>query len=219
MDKNQSLLPWYINHTLYESEKNVIEAWLQRDSDAKMLHQEIQQFAQIISGQETKSPPTRVRTNLLIRVREQPSQSIAGTHPWVWGIPLMLLIFLLLWLVVQPVTQLRWSTSGNLTATFRIYRAPAGSGNFSLIKELPASPTQQTYQFADLFVVPGQDYQYIIEISDQSGNTTISQTEMSNSLMTLAAQIAILLTSFMLTFGIITVTQEIKSSPQLGLLV
>jgi hypothetical protein len=214
MDKNRSLLPWYFNHTLSESERSVVETWLQSDPDAKARYQGIRQSAQIITTQEEQAPPAQVRTRLLAQIRKQPVRTKYSSHPWIWGVPMMLLIFILLWLMVQPGTQLQWTVSGNTPADFRIYRAPAGSGQFTLIEEMPAAPAQQTYQYADYLVVPGQNYQYRIEVRDQSGNTSLSQTAVSDSLMTLAAQIAILLTSFMLTFGIITVSQEIRQIQQ-----
>ena len=131
----------------------------------------------------------------------------------------MLLIFILLWLIVQPVTQLQWSTNGNAPELFRIYRSQVGDEQYQLIEEMPAIPSQQIYQYSDLIVVPGRNYQYIIEVHDQSGNTSLSQTVMSNSLMTLAAQISILLTSIVLTFGLVALTLEVKSFPQLQLTV
>ena len=103
----------------------------------------------------------------------------------------MLLIFMLLWLIVQPVTQLHWSTNGNAPELFRIYRSQVGVGQYQLIEELAAIPSQQIYQYSDLVVVPGRNYQYIIEVRDQSGNTSLSQTVMSNSLMTFAAALVV----------------------------
>ena len=82
--------------------------------------------------------------------------------------------------------------------------------DFTLIKELPASHTQQTYQFSDYLIVPGQNYQYIVEVLDQNGNTAFSQAVISQSMISLVAQAAILLTSFMLVFGLITVSEGNK---------
>ena len=217
MDKNKLLLPWYINDTLSESEKTSVEMWIQRDLNAVEDYQSTQRISQVLRTQDSHAPSNKVRTQLLTLIQKQPIRSKSRVHPWLWGGPIMLLIFILLWIIAQPGTQLRWSINGNTPATSLIYRAPVGSEQFVLIEELTATTTQPTYQYADLLVVPGQTYQYMIEIRDQNGNTTRSQTAMSDSQMTLAAQIALLITSFILTLGIIKVSQEIKFFPQLHL--
>ena len=58
-------------------------------------------------------------------------------------------------------------------------------------------------------MLPGQTYHYIIEAIGQNGGKSISPTVSSNTLEVFAAQIALLLSSFILTFGTITIAQEI----------
>jgi hypothetical protein len=111
---------------------------------------------------------------------------------------------------------LQWSSIENTPASFRIYRAAAGSEQFELIEELPASPHQHSYHFSDFLLIPGRNYQYLIEVRDQWGNTSLSQVAMSDSTMILASQIALLLTSFMVTFGLITIMQEFDISEIFG---
>jgi len=217
MDKDKLLLPWYINETLSDREKTSVEMLIQVDPDAKLDYQSTQRASQVIRTQDFHVPSNHVRKQLLALVHEQPSRSKIKFHNWLWGAPIMLLISIILWLIVQPGTLLRWSINGDTPATFRIYRAPVGSTQFVLIDELKATPQQPSYQYADLLVVPGQTYQYMIEIRDQNGITIRSQAAISNSQMTFAAQIALLLTSLIFTFGIIKITQEIKSFPQLFL--
>ncbi len=188
---------------------------MQRDQNARIHFNSTLQLSQILHSQTSHAPSSKAKDLLLNKVHNRSIQTKSGVFPWLWGGPTMLLIFILLWLIVQPVTQLQWSTNGNTPELFRIYRSQAGDGQYELIEELPAIPTQQIYQYSDLIVVPGRNYQYKIEVRDQSGNTSLSQTVMSNSLMTFAAQISILLTSMVLTFGLITLTQEVKSFHQL----
>ncbi len=219
MDKVKKLIPWYINNTLSDIEKKSVEIWIQRDPYARMHHKRIQQLSKVLHTQTSQVPSPEINALLLKQVKKQPIQSKNNIYSWLWSGPTMLLIFILLWLIVQPVTQLQWSTNGNAPELFRIYRSQVGDGQYQLIEEMPAIPSQQIYQYSDLIVVPGRNYQYIIEVRDQSGNTSLSQTVMSNSLMTLAAQISILLTSIVLTFGLVALTLEVKSFPQLQLTV
>ena len=126
----------------------------------------------------------------------------------------MFFIFIILWLVVQPGTLLQWTINGNSPESFLIYRASEGSTQFVLIDELSATPSQINYQYADVLVVPGQTYHYLIEIRDQYGNSIRSQATTNDSQMAAASQIALFLTSFILTLGIIKVLQEVKNYPQ-----
>jgi hypothetical protein len=210
MDKNKPLLPWYINRTLPERERDAVEVWLQRDPDAKTHYQETQQLAQIVQSQVKKTPHDHTRTSLLLQIRQQPIRSDIGIHPWFWATPLMLLIFSILWLIVQPGTQLRWSTSGNMPAAFRIYRAPAGSQSYQLLKEITVNSLQYRYQFTDrTAVLPGQTYNYVIEAIGNNGGKSISPIVSSNTLEVFTAHLALLLTSLILTFCTITIVQEI----------
>jgi len=219
MDKAKKIIPWYIKNTLSDIEKKTVEIWIQRDPNARIHHKSIQQLSKALHTQTSQVPSPEINALLLIQVKKQPIQSKNNIYPWLWSGPTMLLIFILLWLIVQPVTQLQWSTNGNAPELFRIYRSQTGDGQYQLIEELPAIPSKQIYQYSDLIVVPGRNYQYIIEVRDQSGNTSLSQTVMSNSLMTFAAQISILITSIVLTFGLVALTLEVKSFPQLQLTV
>lgn len=210
MNKNRILLPWYINHSLTEAETSSVEFWLQNNPDAGAYQNSIQRIAGAIHCQNEVKPSLQVRAKVLSEI-SQIAQQTQNIWQWLWGIPLATLIFALLWLVIQPGNQLQWSVQGADAAVFRIYRAPVGDSNFKLVNELAANPIQQDYQFADPVILLGQNYNYAIEIIDQFGNTSISQVATSNSMTLLVAQFAILLTSFMLTFGMITIAQELKS--------
>lgn len=213
MNKNKELLPWYINRTLSEKESQSVEAWLQGDPGAGIHQNSIKQIARVINSQETITPSQHVRARILSDI-QQPTRSRINTSQWVWGIPLVVLFFALLWLMIQPGNQLQWSVQGSDAAAFRVYRAPIGQSDFEFIEELPASPSQEIYHFADPLILPGQNYHYAIETVDQSGNTSISRVVINNSFMAAAAQFAILLTSLMLTFGMITIAKEFEPNLQ-----
>ena len=187
---------------------------MQHDPDANAYHDLIKSIAGSVRTQKEFIPSHQVRANIISNI-QQPVRQPRSLNQWVWGIPLAAIIFALLWLTIQPGNQLHWSIRGSEPVAFRIYRAPIGNTTFELIEEFAAIPTQQSYKFADPVVLPGQNYHYAIETIDQFGNTSISQVASSNTMMVLAIQFAILLTSIMLTFGMITIAQEFTSPMQL----
>lgn len=215
MKKTNLLLPWYINETLSESEKIAVQNLIERHPTSLEDYQYAQRISKIVQKQAVLSPSDRVKNHLLNAVHNQPKLSENSFHHWLWGVPMSFLIFIILWLVVQPGTMLHWSINEISPEYFLIYRAPESSEQFVLIDKLSAKPSQPSYQYADILVVPGQTYQYLIEVRDQYGNTTRSQATTNDSQMALAAHIALLLTSFIITFSIIKVVQEIKTPSQL----
>jgi len=215
MDKKEKLLPWLINNTLSEKESKSVEDWIQREKCNQENLRLTKWVSQVVQTQEVQAPSQQIKTRLLTDIQEQSNQSKSKIQPWFWGAPVMLLVFLLLWLIVRPGTQLQWTTTGTANSAFRIYRAPLGTTDFVMLDEFQAEPAQKTYQYKDLTVLPGRNYQYIIEIQNAGGHNSYGRTVVSNSLMTLVVQIVILSTSFVLTFGMITIVQEVKSPPRL----
>jgi hypothetical protein len=218
MEKLKSLLFWNKNKLPSKQETRTEFDWSQLERDANTSNEKIQKIAQVVRSQEMVTPSPQLFSRILAEVDQEPGQTWKS-NPWIWGTPVMLLIFTLLWLILQPGYHLQWNTQGNQPATFRIYRASAETMVFKLIEELPARSDQQTYQYADTLILPWQTYQYLIEIRDQNGNIITSRASMQNSWIPLVTQITILLTGFMLTFGIITITQEYKPTKRLKLLV
>lgn len=210
MNDQEFLLPWYINESLSADEQKNVEAWLQRDPKAAVVLHTTQQIASTATTQDHKEPALRVESHLLARIR-QPKGKQAGIFQWAWSFPLAVLIFAVLWAFVQPGTQLQWSVTGDDLAAFRVYRAPADSTTFELLDEVPAASEKTKYEFTDgSALLPGKPYHYVIEIVAQNGRTAVSPAVVSNTLITLSSQFAILLTSFMLTFGMITIVRELK---------
>jgi len=216
MNKKRALLPWYLNKTLSERETLNVESWLEHNPDANTYHDSIKSIAGSIRNQKEFSPSHQVQAKIISEI-QQPARQPGTLSQWLWSVPLAAIIFALLWLTIQPGNQLQWSVRGSEPAAFRIYRAPVGNTTFELIDEIDAIPTQHSYKFADPVVLPGQNYHYAVESVDQYGNTSISQVASSNSMMVLATQFAILLTSLMLTFGMITIAQEFPSPLQLSI--
>ncbi len=215
MKNIKDFLPWYINKTLTKSETLEIESWLQGDPKADLYQDSVQQIAEVLSKQSVISPSHQVRAKILNSIHKPVPQSNRFLQ-WIWGIPLTLLIFSLLWLIIQPGNLLQWSVRDTNAAAYRVYRAPVGGTTFTFVEELPAYPSQQFYQYSDPALIPGQNFNYAIEIVDRLGNTKISQVSSTNTMMALSSQIALLLASFILAFGMITIAQEINFPRQLN---
>ena len=209
----KSLLPWYVNGSLDVEERQVVETWLQGDDDAAEMQRELQQFSAMMNRQEDRMPPRRVDARLFSQIRKQPSRW-SGFLQWLWGFPVAVLLFALLWLIVQPGAQLQWSVRGDTVSEFRVYRAPVGSTTFELVATLPAVAGQRSYQYRDLAIFPGKSYHYTIEIVDQAGNISRSPVVASNPWESLVVYTTIVLTSFVLTFGMIAIASEAKFMPR-----
>jgi hypothetical protein len=217
MKKQKDLLPWFVNNTLDERETRSIEAWLLEDPDARAKRDSMQEMARTIALQKTATPSIQVRNNI-ITIIEKPTKGLNGFRRWLLGVPLAILFFALLWVITQPGHQLEWSVQGGDAVAFRIYRTSSDETNFEFVEELPATPSKNVYEFSDPIVIPGQKYRYLVEAVDQNGIISTSQITVNDSMLVFTAQFAILLTSFFLAFGIITLIEEFKV-PQIPLAV
>jgi hypothetical protein len=59
----------------------------------------------------------------------------------------------------------------------------------------------------------------MIEVRDRYGGAVVRQATVPNSIMSFAPHIAILLTSLLLSFGMITLTKEIRISSMFDLII
>ena len=106
MEKTNLLIPWYLNETLSESEKIAVQNLINHHPDSLDDYQITQRISKILQSQESIAPSNRVKNHLLNIVNNQPKRSKNTTHPWLWGVPMMIFVFIILWLVVQPGTLL-----------------------------------------------------------------------------------------------------------------
>jgi len=214
MKKQKDLLPWFINESLSADEQQWVETWLQHNPEASSLWNDTQRIASAISSQEATTPDSLIESRLFTKIRQaSENRKSFNILQWAWSLPLAAILVVILLVLVQPVTQLQWSVRDDNLAAFRVYRATAGSTTFELLGELPAADGQTNYEFTDetsSFSI--KNYHYVIAIVTQNGSTAVSPAVSSNTLMTFASQFALLLTSFILTFGMITVVKELKIS-------
>ncbi len=130
-----------------------------------------------VQTQAEIAPPGRVLARLRAEARSRPQQR---PLPWwwqaAWGTVLTVAVSLILWGVWLPGAALQWQASGNAWQTFRIYRAPVGTGDFSLVAEIPAEHSGRPYLFRDTFVWPGVSYVYRVEGITRQGRIALSRT-------------------------------------------
>ena len=210
MKETNNLLPWYLNGTLDISEHQEVEARLKKDETAAAHLDNLSQLSKALHTQDVQTPSHEVETRLFAKIHHEHQTRRGGFLQWIWSAPLAALVFALLWLVIQPGTQLQWAVRGEAAATFQVYRAPVGSLNFELIAEIPAVAGQQNYRYRDTGIFPGKTYHYAIEVISQDGTASFSPTVANNSWETFTAYTILFLTSFVLTLGLITIRQELK---------
>jgi anti-sigma factor RsiW len=208
------LLPWYLNHTLTPEETRVVEEWLRADPARQEHLSALRQMRQAVATQPQPAPSPKVRAAVLAQVQtHRPRNSIGWRVSWVWSIITAVILLCVLWLVVQPGLVVEWRIQGQGASAFRVYRAPAGSAQFELIREVAARPDQVAYAVTDLSPLPGQVYTYLIEAVTPDGNPIISQSVIGNGLDALPAQLALLLTSLVAGCSLMLLTRLWPSPP------
>jgi hypothetical protein len=205
--ETQKLLPWYINQTLASNEIEEVENWLFL---SKELNQETLQIYQQIALGLTKQvefqPSLKIKDTVLSRISRAGFGFILAR--WAIGIGLVITIFIGLIFTFRPGIELQWTVLGNDLSGFEIYRASQGSESFEFIHELSKDPNSNRYQYLDPLFFPGQTVRYEIVAVDISGLPIYRQTLLSKTTHVFASQIALLLTSIILSFGVLTISQE-----------
>jgi hypothetical protein len=128
--------------------------------------------------------------------------------PVLSGAVLAVLALLLLWNVVQPGIGLQWTVNGAVPVAFRVYRAPAGSDRFEIVREIPAQSGIVDYTYVDTALWPGQAYRYRVEaVNAEAASATIS----ANGTDVLPTQLAIVLSSLLLGIAGACVLREVAA--------
>jgi len=187
------LLPWYLNHSLPAAERPAAEAQARRSAQTLSAWQAVRSAA---LSQPSRLPPAAVRQRVLAQTQAAgPARRIPHWLPALSGAIFAVLALLLLWNVVQPGIGLRWSVNGAVPPAFRVYRAPAGSERFEIVREIPARPGIMDYSYVDTALWPGQIYQYRVEaVNDQAASATIA----ANGADVLPTQLAIVFSSLLI---------------------
>jgi hypothetical protein len=185
-----ALLPWYLNHSLPESERLAAEEQARQTPQQLAAWQAVQAAAQ---SQPARVPPAALRRRVLAQ-----AQAKARTPRWLpvlSGALLTVLALLLLWNVVQPGIGLQWSVDGTVPAAFRVYRASAGSERFEFVREVPAQAGLMNYTYVDTALWPGQTYQYrVAAVNAETASATVA----ANGIEVLPTQLAIIFSSLLI---------------------
>jgi hypothetical protein len=207
------LLPWYLNHSLPVAERPAVEEQARQQLQTLNAWQAVRSAA---LSQPQRVPPTTVRQHVLAQAR-----ATARTGRALRWLPLLsgtlcgLLALLLLWNIVQPGIGLQWSVAGAVPAAFRVYRTPAGSDRFEIVREVPAQSGMMDYTFVDTALWPGQAYQYRVEAVNAE---TASATVAANGADVLPAQLAIVFSSLLIGAAGAYVLRELSLPGRTGLL-
>jgi hypothetical protein len=207
-----TLLPWYVNQTLPDTEREVVEEWLKTQPHAAEELAVVNELRSGVSAQPKLSPSPLVRQQLLAQINSrQPAPRRLARPAWLIGSVVSVILLLVLWVVVQPGIALEWSVAGTGANTYRVYRAPVDSEEFSLLGEIPAQRNAQAYSFTDITSLPGQTYTYVVEAITSNGQSTLSPLAVGRGLDVLPAQLALILTS--LVAGVVAMLL-VGSSPR-----
>ena len=217
-------LPWYLNGTLKGSEKKAVETWLSHDPKARVELENWQNIKQMVMSQPEQLPapdlPRKIWAQVLSSIEiPSPSVPLQRKRFAVYSLSVLVsvCVLALLWMIIRPVVILEWSVTGDTSQVFRVYRAPAGSQDFILVRELPAKPGEQSYSFVDTLFLPGQAYVYRIEAVDILGLSSLSQAAIENTMAALPGQLLILVASMLAGYGV-ALFLTTNSSPTLGIL-
>lgn len=161
----------------------------------------------IVSSQEELLPSPSVKQHIMAEIR-QPAQSwLEPAFRWATSVAMAFLVMLVLWSIVQPGAVLAWQSPQEVTF-FRVYRAPAGSASYELLREIETQQEVTQYTFLDPLLIPGKDYQYRIEGLQEGGELAFQETVLGNTAQVLPAQLAIMLSSLMLTLSMLSLVNR-----------
>lgn len=206
-------LPAYAAGTVRGWRRQVLKVWLSRDPEARERQRQLVALQVDIGRQPQVEPSANVYRYLQAAVAQEAKPVARPARPtvaWVAAIVIALASLVLVWQARPPGISLEWSVQGELPNAFRVYRAPiapdsvAPSQPFILLDEIEADEATAAYRFTDWLSLPGQNYVYLVEALDQSGQPTASQTVIGRGLNALTGQLftlavlGLLLTSMVL---------------------
>jgi len=207
----RKLLPWYVNGSLSEHEREEVEAGISRDDRARVEVEAWKQIQTVVTSQPQRMPSPVVRQRLMAIIRVPTASYTKVTQPsWslLAGALLTLSVLILLWLVVRPGVVLQWSLERDGMSSYRIYRASQGSSQFELVTEIPAQANRLRYNFVDALLMPGRNYIYRVEGIQADGVSTFSQIVNGRSQDVILGQLALILTSMIVGYGIDIVMRQ-----------
>jgi hypothetical protein len=202
----RKLIPWYINGSLSPNEVKEVSFVIRQDDQVRNEYEAWKQIHAAVTSQEQRVPSAVVRQQIMSSLlRPNVNRGMLGesSRYLLAGALLTLTILILLWLAVRPGVVLQWSIERDGMTSYRVYRASPGSNQFELIKEVTAQTEQYQYRFIDTLLIPGKNYIYRVEGIRSNGVATLSQVVNSSALDILPGQLALILTSIIIGYGVV----------------
>jgi hypothetical protein len=210
-------LPAYAAGTARGWQRQVLKTWLDRDPAAREQLRQLEALQSNIRSQPQMEPSADVYLKLQAAIAQEAKPVARPARPtiaWVAAIVIALASLVLVWQARPPGISLEWSVQGELPNAFRVYRAPvapdsvAPSQPFILLDEIEADEATAAYRFTDWLSLPGQNYVYLVEALDQSGQPTASQTVIGRGLDVLAGQLLTLAALGLLLLSLILIVRS-----------
>ena len=209
--QEEDLLPWYVNHSLTPFERWRVRRWLRGTPDATREVEDWRRLQAAVRSQPQAAPPQAVWRGVQARTRRRGQESDRVRNwprrAWALGSVLALLVIALLWGIIQPGIVLQWSTSDAPLTGFRVYRARAGSDDYTLLYETAADAEMRRYTYVDVRPLPGQAYVYRVEGVGEGA--AVSRSITANGLQALPSQAAILLVGIIVGYTAVILTQQL----------
>ncbi len=201
-------LPAYANGTLAPVKKYFVQIWAKKDEAVQLDLSNLQKLQVALQTQVQQTPSSSVLSNLQTQLSPKPVP--ASWSSWGWGMVLAAIALAIFWSTLPPGILLQWSVTNDQFETYRLYRAPEGSDEFALLEEIPAQPHQPDYTYLDSLLVPGETYVYRVEGVSPIGQTVLSQSIVANAIDALPGQLAIILSTGILLYGLFVFAQQMR---------
>lgn len=167
-----------------------------------------------VNQQPVLKPSNRVRAHLMTRTVANkpgiPSHFSALVTRWVAGVGTAILVFVILWQVVNPGVELSWSVNIGLPVIYRVYRSTDLNNDPMLVHEFRAESNDKNFHLVDDLIPPALNYTYIVEGVAPDGQTVDSRSLSVDTSNILLTQAAILVVSLLLGWEIIMAFSIIK---------
>lgn len=205
----KALIPWYLNGSLSEEQKCAMETWLRNSKEGQTELAAWHIIHTSVRDAPRRFPSNNLREKIIVQAKDscvtKKGNSVEGL---VQTLILSLLVLFILWLTIRPGIILNWTVQDGDPSGFRVYRALQGSENFKLVGEIPASINSSKYAFEDMMPLPVGVYKYRIQGIEPSGLAFTSLPVSGSVLNVLISQLAMVVTSLILGYGLARFTNR-----------
>ncbi len=204
-----SRAPAYLNGSLSLEERQAFEQQLQQNPPDQPGLEDWRLVQQAVQSQPLYASPVEVERRIMAAIHRNKLQA-RNSFPasLLASFGLVICILALLWGAVRPGVVLAWSGEDSRLASYRVYRAPLGSQDFSLVSEVPAQPGVAEYTFVDPLLLPGQAYSYRVEGIGSTGQAAVSAPVEGRGSDALPGQAALLAASLVISAALLEIRKR-----------